>query len=144
MTNPTAGDRRRDLRVRSRLPVLLRFQGTGDHAALARDVAAGGLGIEVRFAQQGQSRQLTRWRGRIDIEVDVPSGGPVGIAAETVWWHMDVAGEVGRYRGGLRFLDVGPSDRARLVNLLMFRANEGPRRCSFERGRPFRGRRTGH
>lgn len=134
MTAPTVGDRRRHARVCSRLPVRLNSQDGRGGTALACDVAVGGLGIEIRFDRYVQSGLLMSRRGRIDVEVDLPSGHTVRTWAEMVWWHLDVAGEAGRYRGGLRFLKVGPGDEGRVEEFVKAAAERGSRGRGPEQG----------
>lgn len=144
MIAPADRDRRRHLRVRSRLLVRLRSHGAGEDTALTRDIATGGLGIEVRFARHEECAGPMIWNGRVEVELDLPSGDTVRIGAEMVWWHLDVAGGVGRYRGGLRFLEMEHDDRVMLERSVKVRAHRqalrhGPRQAWSSHGPRARG-----
>jgi hypothetical protein len=124
MIAPADGDRRRHLRVHSRLLVRLRSQGAGEDTALARDIATGGLGIEVRYARHEECSGPMIWNGRVEVELDLPSGHIVRIGAEMVWWRLNVVGGVIRYRGGLRFVEMECGDKMRLENSVKVRAHQ--------------------
>jgi anti-anti-sigma regulatory factor len=135
-------ERRRQVRVSTWLVVRLRLgeREIAYSAAFTRDLSTSGLGIEIGARLPDSYDDLKSWQGPLGVEIDLPSGHTVNATAEMMWSILEEEGGEGRFKAGLRFLDLDPADHDRLADFVKAAVDDRYRR-KHEHGRRRAGRR---
>jgi c-di-GMP-binding flagellar brake protein YcgR len=106
MANTPGSERRNFVRISTDLPVRLMAPCS---AAFACDMSTGGVGVIVRDTFPRSIQDIAGTHDQVKIEIDLPSGQTVSVAAEIAWGRMDKEDGAQAFRLGLRFVDVPPA-----------------------------------
>ena len=108
MAKAPAADRRSFVRISADLPVRLMAPC---QAAFACDMSTGGVGIILREQFPRSFQDVADCHEPVKIEIDLPSGETVSVAAEIAWGRVEKEDDAQVFRMGLRFVNVPPAIR---------------------------------
>ena len=108
MAKASPADRRSFVRISADLPVRLMAPC---QAAFACDMSTGGIGIILREQFPRSLQDVADSHEPVKIEIDLPSGQTVSVAAEIVWGRVEKEDDAQVFRMGLRFVGIPPAVR---------------------------------
>jgi c-di-GMP-binding flagellar brake protein YcgR len=121
MAKPVGKDRRNFVRISTDLPVRLMAPCS---AAFACDMSTGGVGIIVKEQFPPTFERMKEANEPLKIEIDLPNGETITLAAEICWGRVESEGGVQSFRLGLQFIDMPPKVKRTLDAYLKDKALE--------------------